>query len=103
MDFAVILGCIDKLRCLLATSASHIALSLGDTPLGRAGGIKICTETGCIHIHKDKIKLEENIEVSRQLDLEGQDISLTWKSIFPFLNMPEGAYICYEKKCSLLT
>ncbi|XP_063883722.1 N-methyl-L-tryptophan oxidase-like isoform X3 [Scylla paramamosain] len=63
-------------------------------------GIKICTKTGCIHIYKDKKKHEENIEVSRQLDLEGQDISHTWKNIFPFLNMPEGASICYEEKCA---
>lgn len=63
-------------------------------------GIKLCTETGCIHIYKDKMKLEEMMEVSRQLDLDGQDISHTWKNIFPFFNMPEGSSICFEKKCA---
>ncbi|XP_071526060.1 monomeric sarcosine oxidase-like isoform X3 [Panulirus ornatus] len=61
-------------------------------------GINFYTESPFVHVYSDKKDLQENLEIFQQYEPKTEDITKKWKDVFPFLHLPDGAYVSWIKR-----
>ncbi|KAG7175636.1 putative FAD dependent oxidoreductase-containing protein [Homarus americanus] len=98
-----IFGCwFDEGRLCYQINRNKIWCNLGAKSLARfrdlekLTGVKFYTESGYAYVTLDKSTLENLMEVNQKCGFEAQDITNSWKNIFPFLHLPDNASVVWQ-------
>ncbi|XP_037789811.1 monomeric sarcosine oxidase-like [Penaeus monodon] len=60
-------------------------------------GINFYTESGFVFVTKDENEFSIAMERSQKSGLAAEDITMSWKTVFPYLEIPENAFVFWER------